>query len=162
MTVLVGYVPTPLGEATLRAGVEESRRRTEPLLVVNMSRDDVLVDAHRAGRADLDRVERDVTELGVDVEVVRVEQGTDPADALVRVAGERDASVIVIGGQKPRVSPMARQMTPRSINSCAARAPTLPGWAKPVFERCGASSRPPISPRCRASPTSGWPASRSR
>jgi len=31
------------------------------------------------------------------VEVVRVEQGTDPADALVRVAGERDASVIVIG-----------------------------------------------------------------
>ena len=97
MTVLVGYVPTPLGEATLRAGVEESRRRSEPLLVVNMSRDDVLVDAHRAASDDLDRVERDVTELGVDVEVVRIEQGTDPADALVRVAEERDASVIVIG-----------------------------------------------------------------
>ena len=45
------------------------------------------------------------------------------------------ASVIVIGGQKPRVSPMARQITPRSISSCAARAPTLPGWAKPAFER---------------------------
>ena len=89
MTVLVGYVPTPLGEATLRAGVEESRRRAEPLLVVNMSRDDVLVDAHRAARDDLDRVERDVTELGVDVEVVRIEQGSDPADALVRVAEER-------------------------------------------------------------------------
>jgi nucleotide-binding universal stress UspA family protein len=97
MTVLVGYVPTPLGEATLRAGVAESRRRSEPLLVVNMSRDDVLVDAHRARADDLDRVERDVSELGVDVEVVRIEQGSDPADALVRVAGERDASVIVIG-----------------------------------------------------------------
>jgi len=97
MTVLVGYVPTPLGEATLRAGVQESRRRSEPLLVVNMSRDDVLVDAHRAATDDLDRVERDVTELGVDVEVVRIEQGSDPADALVRVADERDASVVVIG-----------------------------------------------------------------
>jgi nucleotide-binding universal stress UspA family protein len=97
MTVLVGYVPTPLGEATLRAGVAESRRRSEPLLVVNMSRDDVLVDAHRAKSDDLDRVERDVAELGVDIEVMRVEQGSDPADALVRVAGEREASVIVIG-----------------------------------------------------------------
>ena len=97
MTVLVGYVPTPLGEATLRAGVAESRRRSEPLLVVNMSRDDVLVDAHRAKSDDLDRVERDVAELGVDVEVMRIERGSDPADALVRVAGEREASVIVIG-----------------------------------------------------------------
>ncbi len=97
MTVLVGYVPTPLGEATLRAGVAESRRRAEPLLVVNMSRDDVLVDAHRAATDDLDRVERDVTELGVDVEVVRIEQGSDPADALVRVASDRSVSVVVIG-----------------------------------------------------------------
>ena len=97
MTVLVGYVPTRLGEATLRAGVEEARRRAEPLVVVNMSRDDVLVDAHRAGSDDLARVERDVAELGVDVEVVRIEKGGDPADALVRAAEERSASVIVIG-----------------------------------------------------------------
>ena len=97
MTVLVGYVPTPLGEATLRAGVEEARRRAEGLLVVNMSRDDVLVDAHRARSDDLDRVERDVAELGVDVEVVRIEEGGDPADALVHTAHERAASVIVIG-----------------------------------------------------------------
>ena len=89
MTVLVGYVPTPLGEAALTAAVEESRRRSEPLLVVNMSRDDVLVDAHRAGEDDLDRVRRDVAELGCDVEVLRIEEGTDPADALVGVAGRR-------------------------------------------------------------------------
>ncbi len=56
------------------------------------------------------------------------------------------ASVIVIGGQKPRVSPMARQMTPRSISSCAARAPTLPGWAKPAFERCGRELEPADQP----------------
>lgn len=97
MTVLVGYVPNPLGEATLRAGVEEARRRGEPLVVVNMSRDDVLVDARRAASDDLARVERDVTELGVDVEVVRIEEGNDPATAIVETAHERGASVIVIG-----------------------------------------------------------------
>jgi len=97
MTVLVGYVPTPLGEATLRAGVEEARRRAEPLVVVNMSRDDVLVDAHRAASDDLARVARDVTELGVEVEVVRIEEGGDPATAIVAAADERAASVIVIG-----------------------------------------------------------------
>jgi nucleotide-binding universal stress UspA family protein len=97
MTVLVGYVPTPLGEATLRAGVEESRRRGEPLVVVNMSRDDVLVDAHRAATDDLERVERDVAELGVDVDVLRIEAGSDPADAIVHAAAERHASVVVIG-----------------------------------------------------------------
>ena len=97
MTVLVGYIPNPLGEATIRAGVEEARRRAEPLVVVNMSRDDVLVDAHRAASDDLARVERDVAELGVEVEVVRIEQGSDPATAIVEAAAERGASVIVIG-----------------------------------------------------------------
>ena len=97
MTVLVGYIPNPLGEATIRAGVEEARRRAEPLVVVNMSRDDVLGDAHRAASDDLARVERDVAELGVEVEVVRIEQGSDPATAIVEAAAERGASVIVIG-----------------------------------------------------------------
>ncbi|MGG5257819.1 universal stress protein [Phycicoccus avicenniae] len=97
MTVLVGYVPNPLGEATLRAGVEESRRRSEPLVVLNMARDDVLVDARRAPADDLARVGRDVAELGVDVEVVQVEEGSDPADVIVSEASSRGASVVVIG-----------------------------------------------------------------
>ena len=97
MTVLVGYLPNPLGEATLRAGVEEARRRSEPLVVLNMSRDDVLVDARRAAADDLARVARDVAELGVEVEVVRVEQGSDPADVILAEASARGASVVVIG-----------------------------------------------------------------
>ncbi|WP_030526353.1 universal stress protein [Phycicoccus jejuensis] len=97
MTVLVGYVPNALGEATLRAGVEESRRRSEPLVVLNMSRDDVLVDARRAPADDLERVDRDVRELGVDVEVVQVEEGGDAAEALVEAATTHHASVLVIG-----------------------------------------------------------------
>jgi nucleotide-binding universal stress UspA family protein len=97
MTVLVGYVPTSLGEAAVRAGVEESRRRREPLVVLNMSRDDVLVDARRAGAADLSRIERDLSDLGVEAKVVRIEDGGDTASAIVAAATEHRASVLVIG-----------------------------------------------------------------
>lgn len=97
MTVLVGYLPNPLGEATLRAGVEEARRRAEPLVVLNMARDDVLVDARRAGADDLERVGRDLAELGVEATVVQVEEGNDPAVTIVREADERAVSVVVIG-----------------------------------------------------------------
>ena len=97
MTVLVGYVPNQYGEAALSAGVAEARRRQEPLLVVNQSRDDVLADAHRAGEEQLDRVRRDLEELGLAAEVRRIEEGGDSAEALLDVATEVDASVIVIG-----------------------------------------------------------------
>lgn len=97
MTVLVGFVPNPLGEAALTAGVAEARRRTEPLLVVNMSRDDVLVDAHRAGTEQLDRVRRDLADLDLEFEVRQVDHGSDAADVLLDIAEAEAVSVIVIG-----------------------------------------------------------------
>ena len=49
MTILVGYIPTPQGEAALAAAIAEAKAHGESVLVLNMSRDDKLVDAHRAG-----------------------------------------------------------------------------------------------------------------
>ena len=97
MTVLVGYIPNQYGEAALTAGAQEAQRRHEPLLVVNMSRDDVLADAHRAADEQLERVGRDLAELGLEAQVRRVEEGSDPAEALLDVARETTASVVVIG-----------------------------------------------------------------
>jgi len=97
MTVLVGYVPNSYGEAALSAAVAEAARRQERLLVVNMSRDDVLADAHRAGDDQLERVRRDLGELGIESEVRRVEEGSDAAEALLEVAAEVEVSVMVIG-----------------------------------------------------------------
>lgn len=97
MTVLVGFVPTALGEAALAASVAEARRRHERLLVVNMSRDDVLVDARRAGGKQLDRVRRDLDELDLEFEVRQIDQGGDAAQVLLDVADREEVSVIVIG-----------------------------------------------------------------
>jgi nucleotide-binding universal stress UspA family protein len=97
MTVLVGFVPNTLGEAALTASVAEARRRGERLLVVNMSRDDVLVDARRAGADQLDRVRRDLDELGLEFEVRQIAEGGDAAEVILDVAREEHASVIVIG-----------------------------------------------------------------
>jgi nucleotide-binding universal stress UspA family protein len=97
MTVLVGYVPNGYGEAALTAAVDEARRRHESLLVVNNSSDDLHADARRADEDQLARHRRDLDELGLDAEVRRIEQGNDPAEAILDLAQEVDASVLVIG-----------------------------------------------------------------
>jgi nucleotide-binding universal stress UspA family protein len=48
MTIVVGYVPTPEGEAALNAAVAEARLRDQPLHVVNSSRGDALADSRFA------------------------------------------------------------------------------------------------------------------
>ncbi|MFD3917799.1 universal stress protein [Streptomyces sp. NPDC058595] len=97
MTVLVGYVPSPEGEAALRAGVDEARARGETLLVMNTSRGDAYVDRGFAQQRDLDRVRQDLTELGVDFDIRQVVGGRDAAEEIVELAESSEISLVVIG-----------------------------------------------------------------
>jgi len=97
MTVLVGYVPSPQGEAALRAGVDEARRRGERLLVVNTSRGDAYADPRLAQPHHLEQVRRDLTELGLEFEIRQPVRGRDAADELVELAAAPDTSLLVIG-----------------------------------------------------------------
>ncbi|AVZ75750.1 universal stress protein UspA [Streptomyces lunaelactis] len=97
MTVLVGYVPSPEGEAALRAGVDEARTRGETLLVMNTSRGDAYVDRGFAQQKDLDHVRRDLTELGVDFDIRQVVGGRDAAEEILDLAASSEVSLVVIG-----------------------------------------------------------------
>jgi len=100
MTVLVGFLPTPEGEAAFAAGLEESRRRSEQLLVLNSPRGGAPVSTDAAP----DQVVQDLTAraqaCGVEIEFRQAPHSGEVADEVLRVAQETDASVIVIGLRK--------------------------------------------------------------
>jgi nucleotide-binding universal stress UspA family protein len=97
MTILVGYVPSPEGEAALRAAIDEARRRREKLLVVNASRGDALVDPRFAQEPDLAHVREDLVALGVDFDVRQVLGARDAAEEIIDLAEKAAASLVVIG-----------------------------------------------------------------
>ncbi|MFJ4363181.1 universal stress protein [Streptomyces chartreusis] len=97
MTILVGYVPSPEGEAALRAAIDEARRRKEKLLVVNTTRGDSLVDPRFAQEPDLSHVRADLAALGIDFDIRQVLGARDAAEEIIDLAETKDASLVVIG-----------------------------------------------------------------
>jgi len=100
MTVLVGYVPTPEGEAAFTAALAEARRRAEPLVVLNSGRSGAPVSTDIAPDDAVARLTDRADAEGVTLDLRRPEHSGDVADEVLRVAQETDASVIVIGMRK--------------------------------------------------------------
>lgn len=97
MTVLVGYVPSPEGEAALRAAIDEARRRGENVLVVNSSRGDAYVDPRFAQEPDLAHVREDLAALEIEFDIRQLLGGRDAADEIIELAEQSDVSLVVIG-----------------------------------------------------------------
>ena len=100
MTIVVGYVPTPEGEAALRAAVDEARLRDQPLHVVNSSRGDSLTDSRFASETALDEVRSTLDAAGVVYEIDQQVRGHEASDEVVEAADRVKASLIVIGLRK--------------------------------------------------------------
>ncbi len=96
MTVVVGWTPDARGRAALVRAAEEARAHGEALLVVNATSGTSAVDDRFAGESDVSEVQALLTSLGVEAEV-RQPVVRDIPDALLTVAEEVDASVLVIG-----------------------------------------------------------------
>ena len=97
MTIVVGYVPTPEGEAALTAAVAEARLRQQPLHVVNSSRGDALADSRFASETALAAVRAQLDGAGVVYEIAQEVRGHEAAEEVVDAADRVQASLIVIG-----------------------------------------------------------------
>ena len=97
MNVVVGYVPTPEGEAALNQALEEARRRDARLVLVNTSRGDALVDERFADETQLDALRSRLAASGVAHDVVQAVRGREAHDEILSVARERRAELVVIG-----------------------------------------------------------------
>lgn len=97
MTIVVGYVPTPEGEAALAAAITEAQRRDEPLHVVNTARGDALADPRYASEESLDAVRAQLDRAGVPYEIKQFVRGHEASEEIVEAADRLKASLIVIG-----------------------------------------------------------------
>ena len=106
--VVVGYVPTPRGEAALAHGIDEARRRGARLVVVNSSVGDALVDEEYVQGAALGRLEDELAASGVPAELRRP-VGRDVAEEIAAAAADTGAELVVIGLR--RRSPVGKLLT---------------------------------------------------
>ena len=97
MSIIVGFVPTPAGEAALTAGIAEAKLRNEDLVIVNSAREGALVDKSVASEDVMERAAARAAEAGVRARVIQPPYLHDLADEFLDVAREADASLIVIG-----------------------------------------------------------------
>lgn len=102
MTIVVGYVPTPQGEAALdRAIIEAGRDGGQKLVVVNASKSDPIEDDRAiADSGTLKRIEERLKSSVADYEVRQALRGQDPAGEIVDTAERCNATLIVIGLRK--------------------------------------------------------------
>ncbi|NKX51457.1 universal stress protein [Arthrobacter deserti] len=97
MSILVGYIPTPVGEAAASAAIAEAKLRGEKLFVVNSVREGALVDKSVASAEDLARIAAEAAAAGVEVSVLESTHSDDLAEEVLALAEAHDVSLIVIG-----------------------------------------------------------------
>jgi nucleotide-binding universal stress UspA family protein len=109
MTIVVGYVPTPEGEAALTAAISEAQRREEPLHVLNTSRGDSLSDTRFLPEPAVEEVRARLDQSGVVYEIEQLVRGHEASEELVEAAERVNASLLVIGIR--RRSPTGKLIT---------------------------------------------------
>jgi nucleotide-binding universal stress UspA family protein len=106
--VVVGYVPTPRGQAALAHGIDEARRRGARLVVVNSSLGDALVDEEYLQGEAQRRLQDELAGSGVPAEL-RQPVGRDVVEELTAAVADTGAELVVIGIR--RRSPVGKLLT---------------------------------------------------
>lgn len=94
MSVIIGYVPTPEGQAALRYAVKECLLRECDLVVVQSPR---RADATDDFADDIEAARSDLAGAGLSVDIRTGTEGNEPAEDLIEAAEGGAADLIIIG-----------------------------------------------------------------
>jgi nucleotide-binding universal stress UspA family protein len=100
VSIIVGYVPTPEGEAALESAIAEARRNKALLVIVNSSRGDATVDKRYAPGEAIAGIDDRMKKEGIEHRILQPVRGNDAADEVLQAAEEYRADLIVIGLRK--------------------------------------------------------------
>ncbi len=96
-TIVVGYLPTPEGTAAFEHAKQWALASTAELVVVNTGRHGDNSHPNFASARDLDAISAELTEAGLEHEVLQPSDGRPAAEAILDAATARSADLIVIG-----------------------------------------------------------------
>lgn len=97
MTIVIGYVPTPVGDAALEAGLAEALAHGDDVVILNSPRRRSTVDGDLIDEtAAADLVAR-ARAAGVTATVDQDEHGAELVDTFRTVVGRTSARMVVIG-----------------------------------------------------------------
>ncbi len=97
MTILIGYVPTPVGEAALEAGLAEAAARGDDVVIVNSPRRGATVDADLVDETAAAQLVARAEAAGVSARDDHTAHGADVVETFDALAAETGARLIVIG-----------------------------------------------------------------
>lgn len=95
--IVVGYIPTPQGTAALDAAIELATTNQARVTVVNTGRAGNYADALFATAEDMDAIDAELGKAGIDHDVRQPTEGRAASEAILLVADEIGADLIVIG-----------------------------------------------------------------
>jgi nucleotide-binding universal stress UspA family protein len=97
MTVLIGYVPTPAGEAALEHGLAEASRRGADVVLVNSPRRGATVDARLVDDDAARQLVARAAARGVTATVDHADHGADLVETFEALVERTRADLVVIG-----------------------------------------------------------------
>lgn len=97
MTIVIGYVPTPVGEAALDAALAEAAKTGDDVVILNSPRRGSTVDADLIDTDAGELLRQRAAEAGVTATVDQSEHGDDIVGAFQALVERENPRLVVIG-----------------------------------------------------------------